>query len=75
MSNYTAMQNVSRIAAEMSRSPATINSVNSVCYHYNEAGRLLLAHIDFFFSSIPVFFLSFPGSPFVTRDAVHQIHP
>ena len=72
MSNYTAMQNVSRITAEMSRSPATINSINSMCYHYSDAWRLLLTNTDFF-SSIPVFFLSIPGSTFVTRDAVHQI--
>lgn len=52
------MQNISRITAEMSRSPASINSINFMCCHDNKAWRLLLGHTDFFFPSILVFFLS-----------------
>lgn len=53
-----AVQNISKVTASMSRSPAIINSVNSICYLYNEAWRLLLASIDLFQAFQPFCFLS-----------------
>lgn len=53
-----AVQNISKVTAATSRSPAIINSVNSICYLYNEAWRLLLASIDLFQAFQPFCFLS-----------------
>lgn len=72
MPDCIAMQNISRITAEMSRSPASISSINSVCYHDNKAWRLLLANTDLFF---PKHSSVFPVSAFATRGGGHQIHP
>lgn len=72
MPAYITMQNISRITVEMSRRPASINYINSVCYHANKAWRLSLANTDFFF---PKHSSVFSVSPFVTRGGGHQIHP
>lgn len=70
---YIAIQNISRITAEMSRSPASISSINSVCYHDNKAWRFSLTNIDFFFF-FPKHSSVCPVSAFVSRGGGHQNH-
>lgn len=74
MPAYIAMQNSSRITVEMSRSPDSINSINSMCYHDNKAWRLSLATTGLFFF-FPKNSNVFPVSESVTRGGGHQIHP